>query len=73
MEVCSDQGLKRQKDQLLLSDYLHCLGVILHYRNDPHLRDFIILNPQWAVDAVYSVLSDDRVKKAVGRFDWKFL
>lgn len=73
MELCSDHGLKRERAQLLLSDYLHCLGVILHYRNDPHLRDFIILNPQWAVDAVYSVLSDERVKNTAGRFHWKFL
>jgi hypothetical protein len=41
---------------------------LLHFVDDPTLRDFIILNPQWAVDAVYSVLNDNRIAQAGGYF-----
>ena len=37
------------------------------------LRDFIILNPQWVVDAVYSVLVDTEIGKNKGRFAQKKL
>lgn len=60
--------LQREKDQRFLSNYLHRLGVILHYQDDDHLDNFVILNPQWAVDAVYSVMKDTRVAKNQGRF-----
>ncbi|MBK6622565.1 MAG: hypothetical protein IPG32_17465 [Saprospirales bacterium] len=67
-EICTGKGLKREEDQRYLSRYLHRLGVMLHYQDDLKLDDFVILRPQWAVDAVYSVLKDDRVAKNRGRF-----
>ncbi len=60
--------LNKEKDQRFLSSYLHRLGVMLHYQEDDFLDNFVILNPQWAVDAVYSVLKDSRVVKKHGRF-----
>ena len=66
--ICNEHQVKDESSQLLLSYYLHRLGSLLHFSEDPALRDFIILNPQWAVDAVYSVLSDNSIAKADGRF-----
>ena len=60
--------LEHEADQRFLSSYLHRLGVMLHYQDDDYLDNFVILNPQWAVDAVYSVLRDKRVAKNHGRF-----
>lgn len=70
--VCSQERngkrLQREEDQRYLSRYLHRLGVMLHYQDDDFLDNFVILNPQWAVDAVYSVLKDKRVVENHGRF-----
>ncbi len=70
--VCSKvrggKQLQKEEDQRFLSRYLHRLGVMLHYQEDDFLDNFVILNPQWAVDAVYSVLQDSRVVKNHGRF-----
>ena len=66
--ICQSEGIEDAQQQSDLSELLHDLGVILHYRNDTRLRDFIILNPKWAVNAVYEIMRDDRVKKNQGRF-----
>ncbi len=81
-EICSKErnglSLKSQDGQRFFSKYLHHLGIILHYQNegeaeyDP-LDNFVILRPQWAVDAVYSVLDIREVKAANGRFTKKNL
>jgi Leucine-rich repeat (LRR) protein len=51
-----------------LSQYLHDLGVFLHFQQDPLLARIVILQNRWATDAVYRVLDDEIVKKARGRF-----
>ncbi|GAB4429614.1 MAG: hypothetical protein OHK0039_48250 [Bacteroidia bacterium] len=49
------------------------MGIILHYQDDDLLADFIILDPQWAVNAVYEVLRHKEVLQNQGRFDRRFL
>jgi len=66
-EICIANGLKDQKDQLVLSSYLHALGVMLHFQNS-EIQDFVILNPKWAMDAVYSVLSNKYIIEENGIF-----
>ncbi len=53
---------------LLLSRYLHDLGVFLHFQDDPLLKRTVILQNQWATDAVFRILDDETVKKSLGRF-----
>ena len=66
--ICNKHAVTDTQSQLNLSYYLHKLGSILHFATDPVLRDFIILNPQWAVDAVYSVLEDKEIYDNGGYF-----
>ncbi|MEK7729453.1 MAG: COR domain-containing protein, partial [candidate division KSB1 bacterium] len=65
--LCAQHGIHKEIDQLTLSGYLHDLGVILHFQHDPQLADTLFLNPQWVVEAVYSVLDSDHAKKNKGR------
>src|SRR4030095_1483196 len=53
---------------LHLSQYLHDLGVFLHFQDDPLLARTVILQNQWATEAVYRILNDEPVKKKLGRF-----
>lgn len=66
--ICAQHAVTAEDSQLLLSGYLHRLGSVLHFAADMQLRDFMVLNPQWAVDAVYSVLADNEIAAASGRF-----
>jgi internalin A len=51
-----------------LSSYLHDLGVILHFQDDPLLQRIVILKPEWGTNAVYKVLDTRTVQDAKGRF-----
>ncbi len=54
---------------LLLSRYLHDLGVFLHFQDDPLLARTVILQNEWATKAVFRILDDETVKKKLGRFN----
>jgi Leucine-rich repeat (LRR) protein len=54
---------------LLLSRYLHDLGVFLHFQDDPLLARWVILQNQWATTAVFCILDDETVKAELGRFN----
>ena len=63
-EICHSEGLdKKQID--ILDEYLHDLGVIIHFQ-DIKLQDMVILKPEWATNAVYKILDTDAVKERDG-------
>ena len=41
---------------------------MLHFQDDPSLRNLIILKPNWVVDAVYSVLKNPNIRARGGQF-----
>jgi internalin A len=53
---------------LHLSRYLHDLGVFLHFQEDVLLSRTIILQNQWATEAVFMMMEDAEVKRKFGRF-----
>ena len=73
--ICDENGFKLNQEgttngRLVLSQYLHDLGVILHFQNNKTspLYKTVILKPQWGTDAVYKVLDNETVKQNKGRF-----
>lgn len=54
----------------LISDYLHDVGEIIHFKNSPVLRSIIIINPQWATKAVYSLIDSIPIQKKHGIFSY---
>jgi internalin A len=68
IQLCRDNGFTRREDALQLSGYLHDLGVILHFQDDPLLKHTVILKPEWGTDAAYAVLDNEGVKANNGRF-----
>ena len=41
---------------------LSMLGVVVSYVDDPRLIDTNVINPQWIMDGVYSIINDPKVK-----------
>ena len=68
LDLCREQGIDDEKDALQLSDYLHHVGDILHFEDDPILADLVILKPTWALDAVYRVLDNPEIAANWGQF-----
>ena len=54
--ICAKHGEKDAGRQESLARLLHQLGAVLHFADDPRLRDTAVLNPHWVTDAVYRLL-----------------
>jgi hypothetical protein len=65
--VCRSHQMDKER-ALFLSDYLHDLGIILHFRLDPVLADTVILKPEWATGAVYALIDSLEIQQNKGRF-----
>jgi internalin A len=68
LTLCDTHGFKRHADKLQLSNYLHDLGVCLHFQEDDLLQRYVILKPEWGTTAVYKVLDTPKVRAAFGYF-----
>ncbi|MEH1867208.1 MAG: COR domain-containing protein [Nostoc sp.] len=68
LNICQKHGFTKQEDKLQLSDYLHDLGVCLHFQDDDFLIKTVILKPTWGTDAVYKVLDNPQVIQNLGKF-----
>ncbi len=69
LEICQKHGLVTRDRALFLSDYLHDLGIFLHFQDNPILKHTVILRPEWGSDAVYKVLDNPKVRdERMGRF-----
>ncbi|MEM9540071.1 MAG: COR domain-containing protein [Cyanobacteria bacterium P01_E01_bin.42] len=68
LEICTENGFTRREDALQLSEYLHDLGVCLHFQEDDLLRKTVILKPTWGTDAAYRVLDNPQITQNLGRF-----
>jgi Leucine-rich repeat (LRR) protein/GTPase SAR1 family protein len=66
-EICQKSDID-EDTALILSQYLHDLGVFLHFQNNDILCKIILLDNEWVTNAVYKVLDNEIVKKANGKF-----
>ncbi len=55
--LCREAGVEGLDDQRVLIGFLHDLGVVLNYRDDPRLEETNILNPDWVTTAVYKIIT----------------
>ncbi|MGB0562089.1 MAG: COR domain-containing protein [Spirulinaceae cyanobacterium] len=70
--ICSKYKLDQEKADYL-SRYFNDLGVIVHYKDSLLLKNFVVVNPDWAVDGAYSVLDASVVEENYGHFNDKDL
>ncbi|MEB3122172.1 MAG: COR domain-containing protein [Snowella sp.] len=75
LQICDQNGFKLKKEsvidgRLVLSQYFHDLGSILHFQEDQAspLYKTVILKPKWGTDAAYKVLDNNRVRQNLGKF-----
>lgn len=68
LKICQDFGVTDKIRALDLSQYYHDLGVFLHFQNHPLLKRTIILQNEWATEAVYKALYNGKVMKNHGQF-----
>ena len=54
--ICAKHGETEPEKQESLARLLHKLGAVLHFVDEPRLRDTTVLNPHWVTDGVYRLL-----------------
>ncbi|WKZ40510.1 MAG: COR domain-containing protein [Anaerolineales bacterium] len=57
-EICAAGEIRDETSQRTLIGFLHDLGIVLHFQDDPRLETLGILNPQWVTNGVYKILND---------------
>jgi len=57
LALCEKYSIHDQLNQRTLIGFLHDLGVVLHFQDDPRLEVLGILNPQWVTNGVYKILN----------------
>jgi internalin A len=65
-EFCRDLGETDTAAQEDLAFYLHQLGIVLNYKDDPRLRDTHVLNPHWVTTGIYKILNSDKLVRQKG-------
>ncbi|MEN8906595.1 MAG: COR domain-containing protein, partial [Clostridiales bacterium] len=68
--LCEKYGFKEKTDKLQLSEYLHDIGVILHFQNIQMLKKIVILKPEWVTKSVYKILDDNTIIDNFGKFNF---
>src|SRR4029079_17018003 len=67
-QICLDNGVEEPFFELV-GRYLHNLGIVLWYHDKDYLRNKMILNPLWAITAVYKIIDDKKIQDNKGLFD----
>lgn len=72
LRICAkpENGAMNKERALRCSQYLHDIGICLHYQDDETLRKQVIVKNEWATDAVYRVIDDPAIAKEQGLFNW---
>lgn len=72
-KTCAENGEPDRIAQETLSTYLHNLGIILNYKDDPRLHDTHVLNPHWVTRGIYKILNSRRLAKSRGHIQLRDL
>jgi len=74
LSICKEQGgISTEAEALNVSQYLHDLGVILHFQDDDRLKPTVILRPEWGTTALYKILDDIIVQQERGLLHYQDL
>jgi hypothetical protein len=68
LDICSNHNMGEERAEYLI-EFFHDLGIVLHFKDDPDLKDMVFLNPQWLTKPVYMLFADPDIIKNSGRFN----
>lgn len=69
IKICLKSNAEKFASKIDVEDFahfLHALGVILWYYDTEELQNWVILQPEWAMNAVYKIIDDASIQKRRG-------
>src|SRR5262249_50588242 len=70
-QLCRQKNEPEEKWQKWLLGFLHDLGTVVCFHDDPRLANDGVLDPQWVVDGIYKVLNEPALKGGDGRVTYQ--
>jgi GTPase SAR1 family protein len=64
-DICGGQDIKDKEGRETLVEFLHDLGVILHFK-DLNLKNIHVLEPRWVTEAVYKIINSKALAEQSG-------
>ncbi|MCB1159932.1 MAG: leucine-rich repeat domain-containing protein, partial [Leptospiraceae bacterium] len=71
-EICEKEGINWESGQRVLLNFLHDLGVFLHF-DSISLTDTHVINPRWITDAVYTIITSKKANDCEGKLNTALL
>ncbi len=72
--LCTDHAVTEKVGQDTLVKFLHDLGIVVNFHDDPRLADTHVLNPEWVTNGIYKILNAESLaKKKNGELHLKVL
>lgn len=65
--LCRDAGVEGEISQKVLVDFLHDLGIVIHF-TEFDLADNHVLDPKWVTEAVYKIINAPSIAESKGLF-----
>lgn len=69
--LCAQKHEREERWQQWLLGFLHDLGTVVCFHDDPRLANDGVLDPQWVVDGIYTVLNNNSLKGGDGQITRK--
>lgn len=69
-QICVSHGITDASDQHLLLGFLHDLGIVVNFRDDPRLAETHVLDPGWVTNGIYSILNAPLLASRRGELDF---
>ena len=67
LSLCTKNNINEESSQRILIGFMHDLGIVLHYQEDPRLEALGILKPQWVTNGVYKILNSHTLFQNKGK------
>lgn len=65
-ELCARNGVEEAVSQETLVGFLHDLGIVVNFREEPRLAEFGVLNPEWVTNGIYKILNAETLASKNG-------
>jgi internalin A len=72
-QLCAANGITDAVNQETLVGFLHDLGIVVNFRDDPRLAGTPVLNPHWVTNAIYKILNADTLARKQGELSYQDL
>jgi internalin A len=71
--LCTRDGITEATSQETLVGFLHDLGIVVNFRDDPRLADTHVLNPHWMTNGIYKILNAEPLARKKGELSHRDL